>query len=277
MSSELTTAIEALHEKHPERDFLLISASISRQLHQSLSILIAKDKQHPNCTVFLTTRGGDPDGAYRIARCLQHHYQHIRLVVPSHCKSAGTLIAIGAHELAIGDLGELGPLDIQVWKPSELQERGSALDIIQALETAQKHTREAFQATLMDIRHSGRLSTKLAASFASKLAAAIAAPLYSHIDPIRLGEMQRAMRIAYEYGLRLDQASQSLRPNALFNLTTTYPSHSFVIDRKEAGELFKHVHHLNHEETTICGIFTALLDDESGQEVFLIRNELPSR
>jgi AraC-like DNA-binding protein len=207
-----------------------------------------------------------------VARCLQHHYQQIRLVIPSHCKSAGTLIAIGAHELAIGDLGELGPLDIQVWKPSELQERGSGLDIIQTLEAAQDHTREAFRKTLLEVRQAGRLSTKLAGDFASHVAAGIAAPLYSQIDPNRLGEMQRAMRIAYEYGMRLDRTSQSLRNGALLQLTSTYPSHSFVIDRKEAGELFNHVGHPTAEETTICRTLSLALNEESGRDPLFIRN-----
>lgn len=273
MIAELSEAIDALHESSPGRDFLLISAGISRKLHHELSVLIADNQQHEKCTIFLTTRGGDPDAGFRIARCLQHHYKHIRLVIPSRCKSAGTLIAIGAHELAIGNLGELGPLDIQVLKASELQERSSGLDIIQALEAVETHTRVAFRKTLMDIRQGGRLSTKLAGEFAASLATGIAAPLYSQIDPNRLGEMQRAMRIAHEYGHRLDRSSQSLYQGALENLIGAYPSHRFVIDRKEAGELFKHVRHPSKEESRICLILWGLLGEESGQLPIFVRNE----
>ena len=121
-------AVANLAAANPTRDIILISHSISRELHGSLSDLIANGKQNDNCTVFLTTTGGDPDGGYRIARCLRHHYGHVRLVIPSLCKSAGTLLAVGADELAIGDRGELGPLDIQVRKASELEERSSGLD-----------------------------------------------------------------------------------------------------------------------------------------------------
>lgn len=119
----------ALQHAHPERDFLLLSASISRKLHRELAQLLSRERQHPRCTIFLCTLGGDSDAGYRIARCLQDNYEHIRLVIPSYCKSAGTLIAIGAHELAIGDLGELGSLDMQIAKPTELNERGAVLDV----------------------------------------------------------------------------------------------------------------------------------------------------
>ena len=203
--------VAALRQACPDRDFLLISAGISRKLHRDLTVLIADGKKHPRCTVFLCTLGGDSDAGYRIARCLQHHYEHIRLVVPSYCKSAGTLIAIGANELAIGDLGELGPLDMQVAKPTELHEHGSVLDLIEALNSTQSHI----------------------------------------IDPGRLGAIQRAMNVVNHYGERLNQTSKILFPHALENLIGAYPSHSFVIDRDEAAELFRNVQCPNQNELNV--------------------------
>ncbi|EKU83472.1 SDH family Clp fold serine proteinase [Massilia timonae] len=265
--------LSALVKSQGDRDLILISRGITRKLHHDLSLLIAKEKKNNKVTVFLTTLGGDPDGGYRIARCLQHHYEHIRLIVPSHCKSAGTLIAIGAHELVIGDLGELGPLDVQVLKSSELEERSSGLDIVQALEAAQTHARQAFHSTLVEIRQGGRLSTKLAGEFAATVAIGVAAPLYSQIDPNRLGEMQRAMRIAHEYGKRLDQTSQSMRNGALDNLIAGYPSHSFVIDRKEASSLFSSVRSPTKEEKEFCDLVWKHLGTQSETGPLFIEDE----
>lgn len=85
-----------------DRDVILASHEIDRGLHYKLTDLLhTKKSKSKNCTFFLTTFGGDPHGGYRIARCLRHHYEHVRLVVPSFCKSAGTLIAICANEIAI--------------------------------------------------------------------------------------------------------------------------------------------------------------------------------
>lgn len=176
--SDLSGSAAALTASHPARDVILISAGISRLLHHNLSQLIARKQRHDKCLVFLTTRGGDADGAYRMARCLQHHYSHLRLVIPSVCKSAGTLIAIGANELVIGNLGELGPLDIQVRKTSELEERSSGLDIIRSLEAAQTHARKVFLETLVEVSRGTRLTTKLAGEFACNIAVGVAAPLY---------------------------------------------------------------------------------------------------
>lgn len=264
MDKGLEAAVTALSAAAPGRDFIAISAEVGRELHTALSRLLETSKSNENCTVFLTTFGGDPHGGYRVARCLRHHYKHVRVVVPSFCKSAGTLIVIGANELAIGDLGELGPLDIQVSKPGEIQERASGLDIIQALEMVMQHTQVAFRQAMMDIRVGARLSTKLAGEFASTIAVGIAEPLYAQIDPNRLGEMQRAMRITHEYGERLDRQAGNLKPDALNRLVAGYPSHGFVIDRREARELFTSVTAPTTAEGAVVQAMWHYMADETG-------------
>jgi ClpP class serine protease len=90
-------------------------------------------KRRKNAILILVTEGGDPDAAYRIARCFQEHYELFTCIVPGYCKSAGTLITIGAHELVMTDGGELGPLDIQMSKKDELWESQSGLTVAAAL------------------------------------------------------------------------------------------------------------------------------------------------
>lgn len=247
------------------RDIILASHTIDRFLHHKLTNLLhGKKSESKSCTFFLTTFGGDPQGGYRIARCLRHYYDHVKLVVPSICKSAGTLIAICADELAIGDLGELGPLDIQVSKPSEIQERSSGLDIIQALEMINQHGLKVFKDTLFGIRFGTGLSTRMAGEFATKMAVGAVESLYAQIDPNKLGEMQRAMRITYDYGARLDRYTNNLRENALNRLVAEYPSHAFVIDRKEAKEIFKKVDHPTDTECQIAESHWSQLVTETG-------------
>jgi Serine dehydrogenase proteinase len=225
-----------------------LSNSVSREMHFILSQRLgAKQDKKEACTLFLTTRGGDPDGGYRIARCLRHHYKHLRIAIPSDCKSAGTLIAIAADELAIGDFGELGPLDIQVKKGTELREQSSGLDIMQALQAVTSHNYNSFHQILSDMRDLG-LATKLSAEFAAQVSSGVSSPLFAQIDPLRMGEMQRAISVAIEYGKRLNAYGKNLKPGALDRLVGEYPSHSFVIDRKEAAELFERVSHLSKEE-----------------------------
>jgi hypothetical protein len=259
----------ALYVAYPDRDLLVVSRGIDRQLYLDMSALM-RERKHDKCVLFLTTYGGDAHAGYRTARCLRHHYTHVRLVVPSLCKSAGTLIAICANELAIADLGELGPLDVQVTKPNELAERGSGLDVIEALNMTAAHAQQLFTQNLLDLRRNWRLSTKLAGEFASEFATGLVQPLYAQIDPTRLGEMNRATRIAQEYGMRLHGYAQSLLPGALETLVAGYPSHGFVIDRKEAKTLFSSVHTPTEAEQTLCSILWPQLGDQTNSGPYFV-------
>lgn len=239
-------------------DLILLSHAISRDLYLELCGKLHGRPKAKACTVFLTTYGGDPHAGFRIARCLRNHYERVRLVVPYFCKSAGTLIAIGADELAIGDRGELGPLDIQIANPSEIFERSSGLDLTAAMEFAMGHAQAIFRSSILDIRRNTRVSTKLAGELASKLAIGMVEPIYQQIDPVRLGETQRAMKVTFEYGKRLNEHTNVLKAGALNKLVAGYPAHGFVIDRKEAKSLFSSVESPTDVEVKF---YTAVWDD----------------
>lgn len=269
MANNVSLAIRRLHEAEPDRDFILISDGISREVYNRLSRDLAANKRFQKATVFLNTRGGDPDRAFRIGRCLRHHYkEHVRIVVPNLCKSAGTLIAIVGDEIRVGDFGELGPLDIQVYKGSELAERSSGLDITEAFGAVTNHVKDSFHMVLKETRSLG-LSTKLSAEFASQVTAAIAAPLFGQLDPLRFGELSRMTRVAGDYGQRLNQYTRNLKDDALQTLIHGYPSHSFVIDRKEAKELFHRVSAMSELESQFCETIWFLLAEPAGLTLLL--------
>ena len=64
------------------------------------------------------------------------------LYVSGFCKSAGTLVALGAHELTMSDHGELGPLDVQLLKKDEIWETQSGLT---AMDTLSAYKLQAFE------------------------------------------------------------------------------------------------------------------------------------
>ena len=53
--------------------------------------------------------------------------------------------------------------------------------------------------------------------------------------------MDRANRIAYEYGMRLAQIGKNASEDAVLKLVAGYPDHGFVIDEREARTLFERV------------------------------------
>ncbi len=66
--------------------------------------------------LMLQTPGGDVDQAERIILMCRKRVADapFRVIVPDSAKSAGTLIAVGADEIVMGEVSELGPIDPQV-------------------------------------------------------------------------------------------------------------------------------------------------------------------
>jgi hypothetical protein len=202
-----------------------------------------KRKSHSkktNALCFVTTYGGSADVAYQIVRSVRRNYPKGKLIlfVDSICKSAGTLIALGADEIVMSDTAELGPLDIQLQKPGEIGEMVSGLTVIQALATLRETAFEAFEDQFLKLRFKGggAISTKLAADLSAKIVVGLFGKIYAQIDPMRLGENARSIQIAKVYGERIKTAN--VKEQTLGGLINDYPSHGFVIDREDAATLF---------------------------------------
>jgi hypothetical protein len=255
-----------LHGADGDTDILIVSHEINRRLYNKLSERLGAEKRaKAKALVFLNTQGGDPHAGFRIARCLRYHYKHVRIAVPHMCKSAGTLIAIGADVLAVGDRGELGPLDIQISNRKEIFERSSGLDYTEALRALSEQAQSSFRDNVIEIRAGSQMPTKLAGDFACQLAIGSVAPMYAQIDPIQVGEVYRAMKIAHEYGRRLNDQTRQLKPEAMLKLVSGYPDHSFVIDRKEAEELFSFVEPLTASEASFVTTLWPFFKGEARQ------------
>ena len=226
-----------------------------------------------NAFLVLVTFGGDPHIAYKIARALQRGFERVTICVPGPCVSAGTMLALAAHELIMTDSGWLGPLDIQVPRSDELFESQSGLVSMQSLSTLQSGAWMMFRNNLFSLKAStvGQVTLRTALETATALTTGLYGPLFAQVDPLRLAEDQRSKRIVEEYGKRLQLLSGNLRDGALQALVADYPSHQFVIDRDEAREaLFKNVASPEPAEQLLVDALGELADNPL-DEVQLLR------
>ena len=251
---ELDEAVSAF--KADGVDAYLYTGPIETSGYDLLCEVLESKKKSAKALLYLVTTGGSPNAGYRIARAICHHYgaENFRVAVPAECKSAGTLICIGAHSLVVADKGELGPLDVQFQKQDEIFEQSSGLDILRGMTYLRQEALDTFKEYLLDINSGSGLSTKTASEIASKLVIGLLEPMFAQIDPIRLGEMNAALEIANEYGNRLLEQSKSLKPGALGKLVHNYPTHGFVIDRAEARKLFHRVAAPSEAEATLAEV-----------------------
>lgn len=257
---------------HYKADVILYIGKIDRPyddelIHRIKNFRKKQKEKLPNVILVLTTLGGDPHAAYRMARFLQQEYQttkddkigmpsqqgkakgNFTLFVDTRCKSAGTILAAGANTLMISDFGELGPIDVQVRKGDEIGERSSVLTHQHAVEALQELALHQFAYLFRGLRFADEVElsfpTKLAAEVAKGISVGLFEPVFAQIDPMRVGEYDRAMKIALEYGKRLGKSN--LSEKSLGRLVGSYPAHGFVIDKKEAKELFETVEEPNED------------------------------
>lgn len=241
------------------RDFFIYNGGIDLFSDKKIINLLKDKCTSENIVFFLTTPGGDPDAAYRLSRYLQQNYKTFTLAVLGECKSAGTLLALGASEIIMNSEGEFGPLDVQLFRPDEFMQRTSGLTISQSLSFIGNKAFETFEKMFLDIRgkSGGVITTSTAASIASSIVSGIYSPITEKIDPMRIGEMQRSMDIAIHYGIRLGADEKIVQ-----HLAKNYPSHSFVIDFEEAQGLFKNVRLPNEAEELLIKHLDIVLRNE---------------
>lgn len=199
-----------------------------------------RQPQRKNVILILTTNGGQANAAYQIARILQQAFDRFELFVPMYCKSAGTLIALGAHALIMEQISELGPLDVQLYQKDEIGQRRSGLILKNALDGLAQETLQTFDRIWLGIkvRSGGVISFDTASRLAANMASQVMAPVYAQINPEALGNDLRDLNVATEYGVRLAKVGKNAKQHAVETLVHNYPAHDFIIDREEAKELF---------------------------------------
>ena len=215
--------------------------------------LSAQQPLRPNGAMILTTHGGQADQAYRIARLLQDVTDKFYLYVPSTCKSAGTLIALGASEIYMPVVAELGPLDVQLRRRDEIGQRRSGMVVRSALDGLAEETYKVFEQVMLKITLSSdhTISFDVASRIASAVATGVMAPVYAQVDPESLGNDLRDLSVATAYGERLAEHGGNATLETVRRLVEDYPTHEFIIDSKEARKLFKTVNNPTPEMTAL--------------------------
>jgi hypothetical protein len=159
--------------------------------------------------LLILSRGGNIEPAYQISKlCKAYSKQKFVVVVPRHAKSAATLIALGADEIHIGELGQLGPIDPQLGGLP-------ALGVGQAIQSF------------------GRLAEEFPGS-----AEMIALYLRGVLTIEQIGYCDRIAESAVQYAQRLLSTKSFISSDRALaiskKLVHEYKDHGFVIDSGEA-------------------------------------------
>lgn len=183
--------------------------SIDEGVADKIYDAIPKDNTRP-ILMILHSRGGQIEPAYLISKACQEHSSEFVVVIPRRAKSAATLISLGANEIHMGSMSELGPIDPQI---AQLP----ALSISSSLCTIAK--------VVTEYPHSSAMFSKY---------------LTEKLDLRILGYFERVSESAKQYAIRLLKDKKTPKPieDIANDLVYEYKDHSFVIDREEAKKYF---------------------------------------
>lgn len=247
---DLDETLEKVRNEY-DADLIVFTGPIVRPYDDRLIDEVKTNRTRKNVLLILTTFGGDPTAGYRIARCLQRNYENVITYVNSSCFSAGTMITLGAGRMIIDEHAELGPIDVQIRHKDEIGERVSGLTSRSALSLAADETPQTFGRIFLRLRKEIGLSTKLAAEIGATLTDSTIGKLFQQIDPMRLAEDSRSVKIIEQYAERI--VTKNVREGAIHALINNYPDHSFVIDPEEAGIRIFHKTEKPSESLAITG------------------------
>ena len=217
VKKHLAAHIKQLVEKHKLTSYRLvvlydthysIGQFHSNKIYEALSDLAKKS----DILMVLVSDGGKIEPAYLISKtCKRLSKSKFVVSVPRKAKSAATLISLGANEIHMGLLSELGPIDPQFGG-------FPALGLANALEKI------------------ASLSTKFpdaAEMFAKYLTANLNIKDLGYFERINESAVQYAQRLLDGKSFPEGKSAESLADH----LTNHYKDHSFVIDADEASRL----------------------------------------
>src|SRR5258708_2550595 len=120
-------AIRALEKSHASRVITMIHRQEKRSLFgfavsrhidlEDAQTIIAAIKETPDdvpIDLVIHTPGGLVLAAMQIARAVEAHKANVTVYVPVYAMSGGTLIALAADEIGLGDFSVLGQIDPQI-------------------------------------------------------------------------------------------------------------------------------------------------------------------
>jgi Serine dehydrogenase proteinase len=192
--------------------------------------------------LILDTFGGSLDSAFRTMFFLARFTKRLRVFVPRYAKSAGTLIAIGAHQLYMSPFAELGPLDTQIRDPRNPTDRVSALDCYQSVDYVRGFglttLTRAFQALAQETRTLIPLSQLVHTS--ADFSIGSIAPILTQVNALDFGGWGRTLRIGEKYAKALLSRAgydESEAKEIAYQLVYGYTHHPFPIDINEASRI----------------------------------------
>jgi hypothetical protein len=185
----------------------------------------------------LITRGGNVLTPLRLMSLLREFGDEVRVLIPYMAHSAGTLIALGADEIVMGAMGELGPVD-----PSVSNMFNPILETADIQGSTQPKPRPRIPISVEDVTSYISFAKVNAGLDPDGMSEAYTA-LTSKVHPLALGNILRNHNLIRHLARTLlamhmkAESDKEKVDSIVKKLTEELYSHDYTITRDEAGQL----------------------------------------
>ncbi len=192
----------------------------------------------PKISLVLYTNGGDTSAAWNLVNLIRMFCDKFEVIVPGKCRSAGTLVCLGADKIVMTKQATLGPVDPSIIDPLGPQMPGTKGEAPIPVSV------EAIKGYLGEVKKYGQ----------NEAAAQALLDLADKVHPLVLGQAFRSRKQIRELARRLLKNSlygdENMEKIVEF-LCSESGSHDYTINRREAGELGLRVEQCSTELYTV--------------------------
>jgi Serine dehydrogenase proteinase len=217
--------------------FLAEGAAIGEDVVVHLYEHLLRLGRQDRLDLFLVSRGGATEVPWRIVTLLREFTDHLAVLVPYQAQSAATHISLGADEIVMTELSQLGPVDPSRRHPLLPEDKFTPQgQDPQPLSISVQDLRQFIQFVAADGAEEGR-------TLSPPDSAAIYTELMRQVHPLVIGAMEQTYTLAKQMtksmlGLHLDPIADKDKIDALADrFADHYKTHSYPICRNEAIEL----------------------------------------
>jgi hypothetical protein len=219
-----TQAVIARIEKAIDGPFIAYwnsdSGSVCENDVVGLYGLLRKLGRQDHLTLFIKSDGGSGQSALRMVNLLRQFSAELSAVVPLECKSAATMLALGADRILMGPLAHLSAIDTSLTHDlSPLDRDNDRVSV--------SHDELLRVIKLWRGESKGRDTNPYAA-------------LYPHVHPLVVGAVHRASSLSVKLCTEILSYHMSDRRKAsqiANRLNAEYPSHGYPITLREAQRI----------------------------------------
>jgi hypothetical protein len=178
--------------------------------------------------LFLHSAGGQTEIPWRLITLIRDFCDHFGVLIPSIAHSAATHIAMGANEIVMGPLSELGPVDPARSHPMLPRSEKDEQPIV---------------VSVQDLRHCVEfIKTEIGENSSPDSLATILTALFEHIHPLAIGGLQQSYELSRliskkALATHMDPEAETDRIDRIVTaFSDEFFSHHYRIGWKEAQE-----------------------------------------